>query len=360
MNTKYMYSLLAVIVLFLLCYILVELGTGFKILFGIIIPYLAVLVFIIGFISRIMNWARSAVPFRITTTCGQQQSLPWIKSNKIDNPFTKSAVVVRMILEILFFRSLFRNTRLKLKEGPKLVYNLEIFLWLGSLAFHYAFFTVLLRHLRFFTEPVPRPIQLLETLDSFFRIEILYDMVRFGLPGVYLSGIVLLAAVTYLFLRRVLIPNVRYISLAADFFPLFLIFGIALTGILMRYVTKMDITAVKELTMGLVTFHPTIPESVAALFYVHLFLVCILLVYFPFSKLMHMGGIFLSPTRVLANNNRIVRHVNPWNYPVKTHTYEEYEDEFREKMIEAGLPVEKMPETQAEDESASQEEAEKE
>ena len=65
--------------------------------------------------------------------------------------------------------------------------------------------------------------------------------------------------------------------------------------------------------------------------------------YFPFSKLMHMGGIFLSPTRNLANNNRMVRHVNPWDYPVKVHTYEEYEDEFREKMIEVGIPVDKMP-----------------
>jgi nitrate reductase gamma subunit len=73
----------------------------------------------------------------------------------------------------------------------------------------------------------------------------------------------------------------------------------------------------------------------------HLFLVCSLFAYFPFSKLVHLGGIFLSPTRNLANNNRMVRHVNPWSYPVKVHTYAEYEEEFREKMIEAGLPVEK-------------------
>ena len=94
--------------------------------------------------------------------------------------------------------------------------------------------------------------------------------------------------------------------------------------------------------MGLVTFHPSIPQGgIGGIFYVHLFFVCILLAYFPFSKLMHMGGIFLSPTRNLPGNTRAVRHVNPWNYPVKVHTYEEYEDEFREKMIEAGLPVEK-------------------
>jgi len=248
-----------------------------------------------------------------------------------------------MFLEIVLFRSLFRNTRLKMKAGPKITYNLEIFLWVGALAFHYAFLTVLLRHLRFFTEPVPILIQLLETVDSFFRIEILYDINQFGLPGVYISGLVLLAAVTYLFLRRVFIPNVKYISLAADFFPLFLIFGIAFTGILMRYVTKIDVVAAKELTMGLVSFHPTIPEGLASIFYVHIFFVSILLVYFPFSKLMHLGGIFFSPTRNMTADTRATRHINPWNYPVHVHTYEEYEDEFREKMVEVGLPVVKQP-----------------
>jgi len=343
MNVKYMYSLLAVIVLFLVSYVLAGTGTAFKVLFGIILPYAALLTFVIGFISRIMNWGRSAVPFRITTTCGQQKSLPWIKPNAIDNPFSKGAVVVRMFLEIVLFRSLFRNTRLKMKAGPKIFYQLEIFLWIGALAFHYAFLTVLLRHLRFFTEPVPFPVRMLEIVDSFFRIEILYDVSQYGLPGVYISGLVLLAAVTYLFLRRVFIPNVKYISLAADFFPLFLIFGIAFTGILMRYVAKIDVVAAKELTMGLVTFHPTIPASLAPIFYVHVFFVSILLAYFPFSKLMHLGGIFFSPTRNLPADTRATRHINPWNYPVHVHTYEEYEDEFREKMVDAGLPVVKAP-----------------
>ena len=177
-----MYSLLAVIVLALVSYFLVEAASGFKVIFGVIIPYLAFILFVAGFIYRMRNWSRSPVPFRITTTCGQQKSLPWIKPNRIDNPFSKRAVIVRMFLEIVFFRSLFRNTRLKLKSGPKIAYNLEIFLWAGALAFHWAFFTVLLRHLRFFTEPVPMLVQALENIDSFFRIEILYDVARFGLP----------------------------------------------------------------------------------------------------------------------------------------------------------------------------------
>ena len=338
MNVNYMYSLLAVVVLFLVSYLGVKVGLAP--VFGIVIPYLAVIIFLVGVVRKVMGWARSAVPFRIPSTCGQQQSLPWIRPNKIDNPFTPGAVVIRMILEVVCFRSLFRNTRNAIREG-KLVQEWEIWLWVFALAFHYAFLTVIVRHMRLFTDPIPACIQMVENLDSFFRFEILTNNFQFGLPAVYISGFVLLAAVTFLFLRRVLSPPVRYISLAADYFPLFLIFGIAFSGILMRYFTKVNIRNVKELTMGLVTFHPTIPDGIGAIFYVHLFFVCILLAYFPFSKLMHMAGVFLSPTRNLPGNSRAVRHVNPWNYPVEVHTYEEYEEEFREKMIEAGLPVEK-------------------
>ena len=342
MNARYMFSLIAVIVLFLIAWA----GTaiGLQVVFGIVIPYLALLTFLVGFAYKVVGWSRSAVPFRIPTTGGQQKSLPWIKHSKLDCPTTRWQVVARMALEILTFRSLFRNTRMRLKEGSKLSYQLEIFLWVGALAFHYAFLTVIVRHLRLFTDPVPFFVTLVENVDSFFRFEILYPDIQFGLPAVYLSGIVLLAAAGYLFLRRLFIRPVRYISLASDYFPLFLIFGIALTGILMRYVSKVDITAAKQLAMGLVTFHPTIPGDIGAIFYIHLFFVSVLLAYFPFSKLMHLGGIFLSPTRNLTTDTRANRHLNPWNYPVPIHTYEEYEDEFREKMIEAGLPVEKMPE----------------
>jgi nitrate reductase gamma subunit len=62
---------------------------------------------------------------------------------------------------------------------------------------------------------------------------------------------------------------------------------------------------------------------------------------------MHMGGLFLSPTRNQPNNSRAVHHENPWNPPKKFHTYAEYEDDFRDLMDEAGLPLEITPEQAA-------------
>lgn len=358
MNKRYMVSLLAVIVLFLLAYVGVSAVPATKWLFGVIIPYAAVLIFIVFFIRRILEWARVPIPFKIPTTGGQQKSLPWIEHAKWDTPFSKGGVFMRMLLEVVAFRSLFRNTRMKLRDG-RVTYALEIFLWVGALAFHYAFFTVLFRHLRFFTDPVPLPVQLVENVDGFFRLEVMANAFQIGVPGVYLSGLVLLAAVTYLLLRRLLVPGVKYISLASDYFPLFLIIGIAFTGILMRYFLKVDVTGAKELSIGLVTFRPTVPENLGSIFFVHMFFVSILLAYFPFSKLMHAGGIFMSPTRNMTADTRANRYVNPWNYPVEVHTYDEYEDDFREKMIEAGLPVVKMPaETAAEEPAEASEEKE--
>lgn len=307
-------------------------AAGGTYLFGVLIPYLAIAVFIVGFICRIVRWAKTPVPFNIVLTGGQQKSHEWIKDSKLDSPFTTLGVIGRMALEVLCFRSLFRNTKAELHSDGKLVYRWEKWLWLFGLMLHWSFLIIIIRHLRYFTEPIPALVGWLDRLDGLFRI---------GYQAFYITDVLFVLAITFLFLRRVLIPRFKYISLTVDYFPLLLLGGIAISGILMKYVAKVDITAIKELAMGLVTFRPVVPEGIGSLFFVHLFLVSTLLAYFPFSKLMHMGGIFMSPTRNLANNCRAVRHINPWNYPVDVHTYEEYEDEFREKMVAAGIPVEK-------------------
>jgi len=320
------------IVLFLSLLAIIGVKVNLQVFLAIVMPYLAVIIFFIGIFYCIIKWLKTPVPFRIPTTCGQQKSLSWIKSNKIESPYNIFGVIIRMALEILLFRSLFRNIKAEVREGPKVIYWSSKWLWLGAIAFHWTFLIVLIRHFRFFTDPVPSFMHLLENVDGFLQI---------GSPGIYISGIVFLLAVIFLLLRRVFIPQLRYISLPADYFPLFLILGIAISGILMRYFYKVDIIAVKELTMGLVSLHPIIPDGIGVIFFIHLFLVCILFAYFPFSKLVHMAGVFLTPTRNLANNNRMQRHINPWNYDVKLHPYEEYEKEFGDIMKKVGIPLDK-------------------
>jgi len=321
------------IVLLLLAVSFIGVGTvKMEYFFGVVMPYAAMAIFILGVILRVLKWAKSPVPFRIPTSCGQQKSMGWVKNSKLDNPHNGFWTIARMALEILTFRSLFRNTKASLEKGPKLVYGGSKWLWVAALAFHYSFLVIVIRHFRFFTEPIPGIVLWLQSLDSLFQI---------SLPLLFMTDILLIGAATYLFLRRVVIPQIRYISLAADFIPLFLILSIAVTGVLMRYFIKVDAIAVKQLAMGLLSFSPVVPEGIGVIFYMHLFLVSFLLIYFPFSKLMHMGGIFLSPARNLANNNRAKRHINPWNPDVKIHTYEEYEEEFKDVMKAAGMPLEK-------------------
>ena len=323
---------IAVFILFLLAYFGVE-AAGLHALFGVVFPYIAMVLFIVGIIYKVVRWAMVPVPFRIPTTCGQQKTLPWIKESKLDNPSSTLGVIGRMALEVLFFRSLFRNTRTEIKkDGPKVAYGSNKWLWLGGMVFHWTMLIILIRHLRFFTEPVPWAITILQDVDGFFQV---------GVPVFYATSILFLLAAGWLFLRRVVSPQLRYISLANDYFPLFLLLGIGTTGFLMRHLMKTDIVAVKKLTLGLLSFNPAATTEASGMFYAHLFLVCVLFAYFPFSKLTHMAGVFLSPTRNLANNNRMLRHVNPWDYPVKVHTYEEYEEEFGEKMKKAGIPLDK-------------------
>lgn len=319
---------------------------GLQTLLGVVLPLVAGAVFIIGFVWKIVTWAKSPVPFAIPTVGGQQRSLNWIKPSRLDAPWTTPAVIGRMALEVLTFRSLFRNTHAELStiDGkPRLTYYSSKWIWVFALLFHYSMLIIVLRHARFFLEPVPVCLAVLEFVDGVLQI---------NAPVFYLTDAFILAGLSFLFLRRVFNERLRYISLTADWFALFLLLSIATTGILMRYIDKIDVAQAKVFIMGLATLSPVSPEGLGNIFFIHLTFVSTLLIYFPFSKLMHMGGVFMSPTRNMKVNTREERHVNPWNPPKKFHTYAEYEDDFRDAMAEAGLPLDKQPESKPDTQTA--------
>jgi nitrate reductase gamma subunit len=325
------YSISGIFLLILLV-VIGTAGIGLYSFFAIFIPYVAVFLFVVGFIYRVLKWASSPVPFHIPTVCGQQKSLSWIKADNLDSPYTSGGVVKRLALEIFLFRSLLKNEKVELEAPQRILFRTSTLLWLGAMAFHWSLLVILLRHLRFFLEPVPSVVVILQRVDSIFQNL---------LPILYISDIIILIALTYLFLRRIITPQVKYISLPSDYFVLLAIGGIAISGVLMRLIYKVDLMQVKEWVMAMLSLRPMLPKGVNLFFYIHLFFVSLLIAYFPASKLMHMPGIFLSPTKNLKNISRNDRHFNPWDHPVKVHTYEEYEEEFRDPMKEVGLPVEK-------------------
>ena len=295
----------------------------------VVIPYAAFLTLVVGVAWRVSQWAATPVPYRIPTTCGQQRSLPWIVTAPIDNPDTGLMAALRVAIEALFFRSLLRNSRAHV-SGNRLEFSEARLLWLAALALHWSLLVIVLRHLRFALQPVPAFVPLLDTVDGILQI---------GAPALLVTDILVVAALLFLLGRRLVNPLLRYLSLFTDYFALLLLLGIALSGIALRYGARVDLISVKTLVLGLASLHPVVPAAPSPVFLIHLLLVSTLAIYLPFSKLVHFGGVFLSPTRNLANNSRRVRHINPWNHPVPTHSYAEWEAENAGVMKAAGLPL---------------------
>jgi len=78
-----------------------------------------------------------------------------------------------------------------------------------------------------------------------------------------------------------------------------------------HFLAHTDIVALKAFVLGLMTFNWQ-PMPADAVLMAHLFLVALLMIIFPISKLLHAPGIFFSPSRNQADNPRERRHLAPW------------------------------------------------
>ena len=221
--------------------------------------YFAALVLIIGLGLRIRLYAKTPAPLRIPTTPA---------------PITESGVVVRMFFEVTLFRSLFKSNK---------------WIWIFGWLFHAALLLVLLRHLRYFTDPVWSWVALVQPLGAY-------------------AAFVMIAGLAGLWARRFLVDRVRYISSPSDHLMLALLIAIGLSGLGMKYVAATDIVAVKAFFLGLMYFDWQ-PMPGDPLLILHLVLVAALMIIFPFSKLLHAPGMFFAPTRNQADNPREKRHL---------------------------------------------------
>jgi len=224
--------------------------------------YLAALVFAAGVANKIVQYARTPAPLKIPTTPA---------------PVTRGGVVFRIIREVVLFESLFKGNK---------------WTWLFGWTFHLGLLLVTLRHLRYFLDPVWLPIELVQP---------------FGIYG----GMAMVGGLVGLWGRRLLVDRVSYISGPSDYLILVLLIGIGLTGLGMTFLIHVDVVSIKQFFLGLLSFriHPLPADPLLLL---HLLLVFLLLIIFPFSKLLHAPGLFFSPTRNQVDNPREQRHLAPW------------------------------------------------
>jgi nitrate reductase gamma subunit len=227
--------------------------------------YFAAAAFVLGLLAKLIGYFRTPSPLPLVTTPG---------------PETEGGVIARMLGDVLIFPNLFKADKL---------------LWVGAWLFHVALAAILFRHLRYFTYPVPNLVLYMEPVALFFG---------------YLFGI----AALYLFWRRLALPRTLYLSNLPDYFALLLLGLIAGTGIMVSYWSHVYLVDVKAFVLGLLTLNPVAPPM-HPLFLLHFFLILLLMIYFPFSKLLHAGGIFFSPTRNQPYKIQEAgkRYVNPWD-----------------------------------------------
>lgn len=220
-------------------------------------------IFLFALLAKILMYARTPSPLQIVLAPA---------------PTTALGAAFRVAGEVVLFKSLFKGNK---------------WTWVGSYLFHGAFLLVILRHLRYFVYPVPHWVLEIQTL------------------GIY-AGYLLPLSILYLWFRRTTVTRILFISSLADYFVLLLLLAIAFTGFLLSYSAGPFLVDIKAFLLGLVTLHPQEmpPEP---LFLLHFTLVLILLVYFPFSKLVHSCGLFFSPTLSQVDNGWKKRHINPWD-----------------------------------------------
>jgi nitrate reductase gamma subunit len=224
--------------------------------------YVATAVLVAGLALKIRRYAGVPAPLKIPTTPA---------------PTTTGGVALRLTREVVFFESLFKSSK---------------WTWLFGWLFHAALVLVLLRHLRYFQQPVWTPVVWVQAIGTY-------------------AGFAMVAGLGGLWARRWLVDRVRYISTPSDHLHLALLLAIGLSGLGMRFVAHTDIVALKAFVLGLLRFdlQPLPADPVLLL---HLALVALLMLVFPISKLLHAPGLFFSPTRNQADTSREARHVAAW------------------------------------------------
>lgn len=225
--------------------------------------YISFIIFVIGMTKKIFQYWATPAPLKIPVA---------------PTPLTRTGVVLRIIREVTLFESLFKSSK---------------WTWIFGWLFHFGLFLVLIRHIRYFWPGEVPEIFLLVQPFKYGAFAMLIGLL--GLMG-----------------RRIFVDRVRYISAPSDYIMLTLLLIIGVSGAIMTFTSNhTDVVMVKEFASGLITFNwSELPTELQLL--VHLLLVIILIAIFPISKLLHVPGVFFSPTRNQVDDARKKRHISSW------------------------------------------------
>lgn len=222
----------------------------------------ATFVLVLGVANKVRIYWKTPAPLKIPTTPA---------------PVTQGGVVIRMLQEVLLFKSLYRSDKL---------------LWILGILFHYGMLVIVIRHFRYVQDPVWGVVSAIQPFGKY-------------------AGFVFVLGLLGLMARRIIIDRVRYITAPSDIAMLLLLILIGVSGMMMQFVDPTDIIMVKSFFRGLLYFDwQPLPFDVPLL--IHLGLVATLMLIFPISKLLHAPGVFFSPTRNQIDNPREKRHLAPW------------------------------------------------
>jgi len=230
----------------------------------------ATLVMIIGLLVKIKQYQTTPAPLKIPVT---------------PTPKSTGGVVIRLAKEVIFFAALFRSNK---------------WTWLFGWMFHIALALAFLRHLRYVIDPEG----MLGFMWPLINLEIVQSFGKY-------AGFAMVVGLLGLFGRRIFVSRVRYISSPSDYLMLILFMLIAFSGLMMSFVSHVDIVQVKAFMLGILNLDlQDLPMSVPLL--IHLVLVSILGLILPISKLLHIPGVFYSPARNQVDNPREKRHISNW------------------------------------------------
>ena len=220
---------------------------------GVFLPYLTCVVFLAGIVYRIRKWNKAPVGKMTLTPAPASASEKW----------------KQILKEVLVFRQLL--------DGNKP-------LWAGTWVFHAALLLILIGHSRVVTY-FPRLWSMLGMSNA--NVDSMSNIVGGA------AGVIILVMGIYLLFRRLTVQRVREISDSDDYVSLCLILAIIVTGDILRFGTHFDLNQTREYFAGLVTFQSVaVPSN--PYFLLHFFLGQVLIMWIPFSKFLHIPGVFYS------------------------------------------------------------------